>query len=472
MSKENNQDWDVVIIGAGPGGYPCAIRLAQHGLKVALIEKNNLGGVCLNVGCIPSKALIHASSLYSEILEANELGFSIKKIDIDHKKLQLWKSNIVKKLTQGVSQLLKANKITLLSGEARFLSNTEIEVDGKDGVERVRAKNFVIAIGSSPIPLKNIPFDEENILSSTGALDIDTNIESLAVVGGGYIGLEIGTYLAKLGTKVSIIEAEDRFLPTYDTDVSNVVLRSLKKRGVRVLTGTKAKSVTTTPNGQELLIQSKDKEEKISCEKILVTVGRRPNTMPCIEKAGVKVDSENFIPVDAQLRTNVPNIFCIGDVAGQPMLAHKASKEGLIAADIIAGKKISYDVRAMPAVIFCEPELATVGLSEQDAKKQGVEIKTGSFPFAALGKSIATNATEGMVKLIGEKKTGVLIGAAIVGREASAMIAECALAIEAGLHMEDMALTVHAHPTIGEATMEAAEVALGMPIHIVPKRSH
>lgn len=466
----NAAKWDAVVIGAGPGGYPCAIRMAQRGLKVAIVEKGNLGGVCLNVGCIPSKALIHASSLYSEMLEAEAMGFSLKGIDIDHKKLQDWKSNIVKKLTQGVSQLLTANKVTQLSGEAKFVSNTEIEIDGKDGLQRIKAKNFVIAIGSSPIALKDIPFDEENILSSTGALDIDTNIKSLAVIGGGYIGLEIGTFLAKLGTEVSIIEAEDSFLPTYDKDISNVVLRSLKKRGVKVLTGTMAKSIKKGAKGQELLLQTKDGEEKLSCEKVLVTVGRKPNTMAGLEKAGVKIDKGNFIPVDKQLRSNVPNIFCIGDVAGQPMLAHKASKEALVAADIIAGKNISYDVRAMPAVIFCEPELATVGLSEAEAKKEGIEVSVGSFPFAALGKSIATNATEGMVKLIGEKKSGLLIGAAIVGRESSAMIAECALAIEAGLSLEDIALTVHAHPTIGEATMEAAEVALGMPIHIVSKR--
>lgn len=460
--------FDAIVIGAGPGGYPCAIRLAQLGKKVAIIEKENVGGVCLNVGCIPSKALIKASSTYEKMQKADGMGFKVKGVDVDHKGLQEWKQSVVSKLTGGVAQLLKGNKVELFKGDASFVSKNELSVKSSSGTESLTADHIVIAVGSSPIEIPSFKFDEKSILSSTGALSLDKPVSSAVVVGAGYIGLEIGTFLAKFGTQVTMLEQAPRLLSSYDQDVANIVARNLKKRNVNVIANASAKSVKEKGGQMHVEVEVEGKMQTITCEKVLVTVGRRPNAMPGIEKAGVQVDAKGFIKVNERLQTNVPGIYAIGDVAGQPMLAHKATKEGLVVADVIAGKKgAKYDVKAMPAVIFCEPEVSTVGLSEAEAKAKGITTMVGSFPFAALGKAIAMNETDGFAKLIGDKKTGRLIGAAIVGPESSSMIAEMALAIEAGLQLEDVALTVHAHPTLGEATMEAAEVALGHAIHVI-----
>lgn len=466
-----NKKFGAIVIGAGPGGYVAAIRLGQLGISTAIVERESLGGVCLNVGCIPSKALIRAASVYETVSHADKFGFTVKgEVEIDFAKLQSWKSDVVKKLTGGVGGLLKGNNVEVLKGSAAFVSPHEIEVTSSTGKERYSADNFVIAVGSSPIELPAFKFDEKKIMSSTGALAISEPVKSLIVIGGGYIGLEIGTYLSKLGTQVTILEAEKRLLSMYDEDVADVVIRGLKKRGVTVVTGAMAKSVASKNGLQEVTVQVDGEQRVISAERVLVTVGRRPNPMAGLEKTGVKVD-KGFITVDKQLRTNVPHIYAIGDVAGQPMLAHKASKEGLVAADVIAKVKgAEYDVRAMPAVIFCEPELSTVGLSENEARKQGIEPMVGVFPFAALGKAIAAQEVDGFVKIIGDKKTGRFIGAAIVGHDSSSLLGELALALEAGMQVEDLALTVHAHPTLPEAVMEAAEVALGHPVHIIAKK--
>jgi dihydrolipoamide dehydrogenase len=467
FAMSEKKKFDAIVVGAGPGGYPCAIRLAQLGKKVAIIEKEAVGGVCLNVGCIPSKAMIKAASFFEKMQKADGMGFKVKGVDVDFKGLQEWKRSVVSKLTGGVGQLLKGNKVELVQGDASFVSKNELLVKSKAGSVSLTADHIVIAVGSSPIELPAFKFNEKNVISSTGALDIDKPVSSMVVVGGGYIGLEIGTYMAKLGTQVTVLEAMPRLLATYDQDVANVVGRSLKKRNVNVLANAVAKGMKEKGGQIQVDVEVEGKPQSISCEKVLVTVGRKPNPMPGIEKTGVQVDGKGFIKVNEQLKTNVPGIYAIGDVAGQPMLAHKATKEALVVADVIAGKKTKYDVKAMPAVIFCEPEVATVGLSEMDAKAKGITSFAGSFPFAALGKAIASGETDGFTKLIGDKKTGRLIGAAIVGPEASTMIAEMALAIEAGLQLEDVALTVHAHPTMGEATMEAAEVALGHAIHTI-----
>jgi dihydrolipoamide dehydrogenase len=462
--------FDAIVIGAGPGGYPCAIRLAQLGKKVAIIEKEYVGGVCLNVGCIPSKALIKASSNYEKMQKADGMGFKVKGVEVDFKGLQEWKQSVVNKLTGGVSQLLKGNKVEFFKGEATFVAKNELSVKSSEGTQSLTADHIVVAVGSSPIELPAFKFDEKNVLSSTGALNVDKPVSSVIVVGAGYIGLEIGTYLAKLGTSVTMLEQAPRLLSGYDPDVGRVVERNLKKRNVTLVVNASAKGVKEK-NGM-MQVEVEGKTQTLQAEKILVTVGRRPNAMPGLEKVGVAVD-RGFIKVNEKLQTNVPGIYAIGDVAGQPMLAHKATKEGLVVADVIAGKKgAKYDVKAMPAVIFCEPEVATVGLSEAEAKAKGITTFAGSFPFGALGKAIAMGETDGFTKLIGDKKTGRLIGAAIVGPEASSMIAEMALAIEAGLQLEDIALTVHAHPTLGEATMEAAEVALGHAIHMINKPLH
>lgn len=465
--------FDAVVIGAGPGGYVCAIRLAQLGKKTAIIERDNVGGVCLNVGCIPSKALIKASTMFEKMQKASDMGFQVKGVDVNFGALQEWKHGVVTKLTGGVAQLLKGNKVEIIKGDARFVGPKQLEVSSGPAKLAVQADHIVIAVGSSPIEIPGFKFDEKKILSSTGALAIDKPVKSAVVVGAGYIGLELGTYLAKFGTQVTLIEQADRLLPGYDPDVSQVITRGLKKRNVNILTKASAKGVKEKGPGMVVEVEVDGKLQQIEAEKVLVTVGRRPNPMPGIEKTGVKMDGKGFIPVNDKLQTNVPGIYAIGDVAGQPMLAHKASKEALVVAEVIAGKKgAKYDVKAMPAVIFCEPEVSSVGLNETEAKAKGITPMVGSFPFGALGKAIASGDTDGFAKLIGDKKTGRLIGAVIVGAESSSMIAEMALAIEAGLQVEDVALTVHAHPTMGEATMEAAEVALGHAVHILQKGVH
>jgi dihydrolipoamide dehydrogenase len=475
--KENymaeKKKFDAIVVGSGPGGYVCAIRLAQLGKKVAIIEKENFGGVCLNVGCIPSKALIKASSMYEKMHKSQDMGFKFKSLEMDHKALQEWKHSVVTKLTGGVGQLLKGNKVEIFKGEASFVSTKELEVKNSAGKEFLVADHIVLAVGSSPIEIPGFKFNEKNILSSTGALAVDKAIGSVVVVGAGYIGLEIGTYLAKFGTQVTMIEQGARLLSTYDQDCANVVARALKKRNVNVLVNASAKACREKNGSIEVDVEVEGKIQTLKCDKVLVTVGRRPNKMPGIEKTGVKVDAKGFIPVNDRLQTNVAGIYAIGDVSGQPMLAHKASKEGVVVAEVIAGVKgARYDVKAMPAVIFCEPELATVGLSELEAKAAGIETMVGVFPFAALGKALASGESDGFAKIIGNKKTGRIIGGAIVGPEASTMIAELALGIEAGLQVEDFALTVHAHPTYAEATMEAAEAALGHAIHIIQKPLH
>lgn len=463
--------FDAVVIGAGPGGYPCAIRLAQLGKKTAIIEKDTVGGVCLNVGCIPSKAMIKASSFYEKAQKADGMGFKIKGVDVDFRGLQEWKQSVVNKLTGGVSQLLKGNKVEHIRGDASFVAKNELKVMTKEGPVSITADHIVIAVGSSPIELPAFKFDEKNVLSSTGALALDKPVNSLVVIGGGYIGLEIGTYLAKFGTQVTLLEAADRLLPTYDLDVSNLVSRNLKKRNVNLLTKAVAKGFKEKSGTLTVEAEVEGKTQQITCEKILVTVGRKPNPMPGLEKIGVALDAKGFIKINDKLQTNVPGVYAIGDVAGQPMLAHKATKEALVVAEVINGTKgAKYDLKAMPAVIFCEPEVANVGLSETEAKAKGISTMVGVFPFGALGKAIASGETEGFAKLIGDKKTGRLVGAVLVGAESSTMISEMALAIEAGLQLEDIALTVHAHPTMGEATMEAAEVALGHAIHTINKQ--
>jgi len=466
----DKKKFDAIVIGAGPGGYPCAIRLAQLGKKVAIVEKDTVGGVCLNVGCIPSKALIKAASTFEKMQKADGMGFKVKGVEADFKGLQEWKQSVVNKLTGGVGQLLKGNKVEIVKGTASFVAKNEISVTSSEGTQSLVADHIVIAVGSTPIEIPGFKFDEKNIISSTGALALDKEVASVLVVGAGYIGLEIGTYLAKLGTQVTMLEQSPRLLSSYDPEVGKVIERGLKKRNVTTVVNATAKSVKEKGGMMQVEVEVEGKMQTLTAEKVLVTVGRKPNQMPGLEKVGVAVE-RGFIKVNDRLQTNVPGIYAIGDVVGQPMLAHKATKEALVVADVIAGKKARYDVKAMPAVIFCEPEVATVGMNEAEAKAKGITTFAGSFPFAALGKAIAMAETEGFTKLIGDKKTGRLIGATIVGPESSSMIAEMALAIEAGLQVEDIALTVHAHPTLGEATMEAAEVALGHAIHVI-NRAH
>lgn len=465
---------DVVVIGAGPAGYVCAIRLAQLGKKVTVVEREDVGGVCLNRGCIPSKALIHAGTMFEKMSHAEDIGITVKGASLDFKKLMSWKGEVVKKLTTGVAGLLKANGATTIMGDAKFVGPTSLEVKAKDGTTTVQFKNAVIATGSRPAQIPGFDIDQKLVLDSTGGLDQNALPETLLCVGGGYIGMELGTFYAKVGTKVTIVEAAPQILGIVDPDLVRVVERGLKKRNVEVMTATTVKAVKKNAKNVEVTFGATagGKDIKKTFDKVLVTIGRSPNTDGLgLDKIGVKTDSKGFIPVNNKRQTSVPHIFAIGDVAGQPLLAHKGSKEGMVAAEVIGGMKTVYDVKAMPAVIFTDPEIASVGITETEAKVKNLNVALGVFPYAANGRALSVNEPDGMVKLISDAKTGTLLGCHIVGAEASNLIAEATLLIEMGGNAEDLALTVHAHPTLPETMMEAAEVALGHAIHIFkPKR--
>ncbi len=470
-----SQNFDVVVIGSGPGGYVAAIRCGQLGLKTAIIEKESLGGVCLNVGCIPSKAMITASHfLHRAQHDAPEMGFEIPgEIKVNMKKLLSWKESVTTKMSGGVAQLLKGNGVTVIKGDAQFKTTKEITVKTSTGTtESFSAKHFIIATGSRPIEIPNFAFDEKDIMSSTGALALDHIPKKLLVIGGGYIGLEIGTYLAKFGTEVTVAEAQQAILNgVVDPECAQVVARKLKKNKVEVLLNTKAKTQKKTSNGIEVTLEVQGKDQVKIFDKVLVTVGRRPNSDQAqIKNVGILVDERGFVKVDAQRRTNINNIFAIGDIACQPMLAHKASYEGVMVAEIIAGKNRVYDVKTVPAVVFTDPEIASAGMTEDEAKAKGYkDLLVSKFPFGANGRAVSMMETDGFVKMIADSKTHILLGVHIVGPEASNLISEAALAIEMGARLEDLALTIHPHPTLGETMMEAAEATLGHAIHVIQK---
>lgn len=465
---------DAVIIGSGPGGYPCGIRLGQLGVKTIVVEKENPGGVCLNVGCIPSKALIHAAKMYEKASgKLGELGIEIPgQPTVDMKKMQAWKSGIVSKLTGGVKQLIKANGSELVLGTATLAGSGpdghRVQVKGADGTTTIVAKNVVIATGSRPIIIPGFDLDGEHVIDSTGALALDEVPERMVVIGGGYIGLELGMVYAKLGSKVSVVEAMGSILSGMDPDCVKVVARKLKKMGVEVLTDAKAKSWEKKDGRAVLVADHKGQEVRIDTDKILVSVGRRPNSENLgLETMGVKVGDRGYIPVDKQLRTNVAGVYAIGDINGGMLLAHKATKEGEICAEVIAGHKAAFDARTIPAVVFTDPEVASTGMTEAQAKEAGHELKVGKFPFAALGRALSVNDTEGFCKVIADAETGEVLGVHIVGNGAADLISECALAIEMGAVLQDLALTIHPHPTLSEAIMEASAAALGEAVHIV-----
>jgi dihydrolipoamide dehydrogenase len=467
--------FDAVVIGAGPGGYPAGIRLGQLKVKTAVIEREYVGGVCLNVGCIPSKAVIHAAKTFDKMSHADELGISVAKPTIDLKKLQAWKGGVVNKLTTGVKTLLKGNGAEVILGKAKLAKSGpdghRIVVEGEKGTQTIIAKSVIIATGSRPMEIPGFKIDQKRIIDSTGALALDELPKRLVVIGGGYIGLELGMAYAKLGAKVTVVEALPSVLASMDKDCVGVVARKLKKMGVEVLTDTKAKSWEDKGDRAVLTVELKDgKTATIDADKILLSIGRRPNTEDLgLDQAGVAIDKRGFIVVDDQLRTNVGGIYAIGDVVGGMMLAHKATKEGEVVAEIIAGHKAAVDVRTVPAVVFTDPEVASAGLTEDEAKAKGLTVKLGKFPFVALGRALSVNDTEGFVKVLIDAKSEELLGVHIVGNGASDMIAEATLAIEMGAVAQDINLTIHSHPTMPEALREAVAAALGEAVHIMNK---
>src|SRR5262245_31330076 len=469
------QRFDAVVIGAGPGGYPAAIRLGQLKVKTAIIEREYMGGVCLNVGCIPSKAVIHAAKMYEKMGHADEIGISLSaKPTLDMAKLQTWKGGVVNKLTSGVRTLLKGNGVTMIEGTAKLdkpgPDGHRITVQTKTGTETIIAKNIVLATGSRPFEIPGFKIDQKRVIDSTGALALDTVPPRMIVIGGGYIGLELGLVYAKFGSKVTVVEALPRVLASMDKDCVGVVERKLKKMGVEVLANTKAKSWEDKGDRAVLTVELQDgKTATIDADKILLSVGRRPNSENLgLDAAGVALDKKGFVIADDHLRTNVAGIYAIGDLIGGMMLAHKATKEGEVVAEIIAGHKAAFDVRTIPAVVFTDPEIASTGLTEDEAKAKGhPALKVGKFPFAALGRALSVNDTEGFVKVVADGKTGELLGLHIVGNGAGDLISEGALAIEMGAVADDLRLTIHPHPTLSEAIMEAAAAALGEAVHVI-----
>jgi len=457
---------DTLVIGAGPGGYVAAIRAAQLGQKVVIVEKEHFGGVCLNVGCIPSKALISASHRYLHAKESEDMGVKAENVTLDFGKVQEWKNSVVNKLTGGVKSLLKANKVEMVEGEALFVSPTEVRVNHGYESQRYKFNNCIIATGSRPIEIPSFKWSDR-VLSSTGALALQEVPNKLVVIGGGYIGIELGNAFAGFGTQVTILEGSKSILPSFDKKMTALVRKSLKKKNVEIFTEAMAQGVEENENGVVVKATVGGEEKTFEADYVLVTVGRRPNTDELgLDLAGVETTERGLIKVDKQGRTNVEHIYAIGDVVSGPALAHKASYEGKVAAEAIAGHKVEVDYQCIPAVVFSDPELATVGLSEEEAKEQGYDVTVAQFPFAANGRALSLNDTDGFMRLVTRKEDGLILGAQIAGPGASDMIAEMGLAIEAGMTAEDIALTIHAHPTLGEIAMETAEVALGMPIHI------
>jgi dihydrolipoamide dehydrogenase len=462
---EFSTEIDTLIIGAGPGGYVAAIRAAQLGQSVTLVDKDELGGVCLNRGCIPSKALISAAHRYEEALHGDEIGIQAKDVTVDFAKVQAWKNGVVKKLTGGVATLMKANKVNVIKGEALFVSPNEVRVYQGYESTRYKFKNCIIATGSRPIELKAFPFGKR-ILSSTEALNLQEIPKSMIVIGGGYIGIELGQTYAKFGTKVTILEGAKSILPGFDSEITRWVERSCKRLNIDIHTNAMAQSASQTDNDVTVTFKVGDEEKSVTAEYVLVTVGRIPNTNDLgLDVAGVELDERNYIKIDDQCRTNVPGIYAIGDIVKGPALAHKASYEAKVAAEAISGLPSKIDYQVIPSVVFSDPEIATVGMSESQAKEQGIEVVTGRVSYGANGRALALNQGEGFVKIVAEKHSKRLIGAQIVGAEASNLIAEMGLAIETHTVLEDIALTIHAHPTLGEMIMEAAEAGLGQASH-------
>ena len=454
---------EVVVLGSGPGGYSAAFRAADLGKKVVLIERyENLGGVCLNVGCIPSKALLHAAKVVEDAQEMSEFGLNFAKPKIDAKKLRGWKESVVKKLTGGLKMMAKQRQVEIVTGEGQFTGANEITVKNGQKEQTIQFEQAIIAAGSLPVKLPFIP-EDPRIVTSTGALELEGSDEEWLVLGGGIIGLEMATVYHALGAKITVVEMQNQLIPGADADLIQPLHKRIAKRYSNIMLKTRVTKVEAKKDGLWVTFEGEQvpKTNPQRFDRMLVAVGRKPNgKLIGAEKAGVKVDDKGFIAVDNQLRTNVPHIYAIGDIIGNPMLAHKASAEGRVAAEVIAGKKHFFEPKCIPSVAYTDPEVAWTGVTEVQAKEQGLSYKTGVFPWMASGRALSLNRSEGFTKLIFNDQ-GRIIGAGIVGVSAGDLISETALAIEMGCDAEDIALTIHPHPTLSESVMMAAEIFEG-----------
>ena len=458
----------LLVIGAGPGGYVCAIRAGQLGIDTVIVEAGKPGGTCLNVGCIPSKALIHAAEEYDRIVHLangrNSLGIRTSKPELDLSQTIVWKDGIVGRLNSGVSGLLKRAKVKVVQGRARFRDGKTVEVETETGRQIIRAETIVIATGSAPVELPKLPFGGP-VISSTEALALTSVPDRLVVVGGGYIGLELGTAFAKMGSKVTVVEAQSRILPQYDAELTRPVSKRLQALGIEVMTGAKAKGLAKA--GSTLLVEAEDgSEASLAADKILVTVGRRPVTQGWgLDELVLDMDG-SFIRIDERCQTSMRGIYAIGDVTGEPMLAHRAMAQGEMTAEIVAGHKRAWDKRSIPAVCFTDPEIVTVGLSPEAARRTDVDIAVGQFPFSANGRAMTKLGEDGFVRVVARTDNHLVLGIQAVGHGVSELAAAFGLALEMGARLEDIAGTIHAHPTQGEAFQEATLKALGHELHI------
>ena len=466
--------YDVIVIGAGPAGYVAAIRCAQLDMKVAVVEswigkdaKPVLGGTCLNVGCIPSKALLDSSERYYQITrEAEKHGIEIKHARLDLQRMQARKDTVVEQLTSGIAGLFKANKIEWLQGRGKLLKGNQVEVGNDGKTSAYEASHIIIASGSVPVDIPAAPMDGDRIVDSSGALDFDKVPKRLVVIGGGVIGLELGSVWSRLGAEVIVLEAMDQFLPMADKQISRDALKQLTAQGLDIRLSAKVTGCKVTKTKVDVSYEDKKGSQKVAVDKVLVAVGRQPNTKDIADAgAGLKIDDRGFVEVDEYCRTNLPEIYAIGDCVRGPMLAHKGSEEGVAVAELIAGHASVIDHDLIPFVVYTEPEIAWVGKTEQQLKDEGIEFNTGMFPFAATGRALAVDAAGGFVKVIADKATDRVLGVHIIGKNASEMIAEAVIVMAFDGSAEDIARTIHAHPTMSEALHEAALDVDGRAIH-------
>lgn len=459
----NELQTELVVLGGGPGGYTAAFRAADLGKKVILIERYPvLGGVCLNVGCIPSKALLHTALVIHEAEEFAQHGISFGKPKIDLDQLRAWKASVTKSLNDGLAGLVKQRKITLVSGSGKFTSANTIVVEGENGPTTIQFEQAIIAVGSHPTKIPSFPYDDPRMMDSTDALELKQIPKKLLIVGGGIIGLEMATVYHALGSEISVVELMDQIIPGCDKDLVRPLHTRIKKQYKNIWLETKVTSITPETDGLKVSFEGKDAPESETFDSVLVAVGRQPNGKAiAAETVGVIVDERGFIAVDRQQRTNINHIFAIGDVVGNPMLAHKAVHEGKVAAEVAAGHKAGFDALTIPSVAYTDPEIAWMGLTENQAKQQGIDYDKAAFPWAASGRSLSIGRKEGITKIICEKGTGRILGAGMVGTNAGELIAEAVLALEMGADADDIGLTIHPHPTLSETFAFAAEMITG-----------